>query len=156
MNDEEIQGRLRLTDAMNTYNPALTVLKNKGYHLYFVPDERPQCFGDFWAMKDGRVFIAMDPLRLLGLIGVWEGMGDGWSHLRYEDIWGQLTDIGFVEDDFRSWDENAFQQLTRELRLVFDAMGQDLPEPVTRAALAQIIKSWSEGEEITGQDLSGE
>jgi len=90
----------------------------------------------------------MDPLRLLGLIGMWEGMGDGWYHQRHEDIWDQLTDIGFAEDDFRSWDDNAFQQLTTELRLLFDAMGKDLPKPVTRAALAQIIKLWSEGEEL--------
>jgi hypothetical protein len=130
MSDEETQERLRLTDAMNTYNPALTVLKNKGYHLSFVPDERPQFFGDFWAMKEERVFIAMDPLRLLGLIGMWEAMGDGWYHQEYKDIWNKLTDSGFAEDDFRSWDDHAFQQLTTELRLVFDAMGKDLPEPV--------------------------
>jgi hypothetical protein len=156
MSDEEDQWHLRLTDAMNTYNPALTVLNNKGYHLYFVPDKRPQFLGDFWAIKDGRVFSAMDPLRLLGLIGMWEGMGDGWYHQRYEDIWDKLTAIGFAEGDFHSWDDDAFQQLTTELRLLFDAMGENLPEPVTRAGLAQIIKSWSEGEEIAEQDLRGE
>lgn len=156
MSKEETQWRLRLTDAMNTYDPALTVLKTKGYHLYFVPDERPRFFGDFWAIKDGRVFIAMDPLRLLGLIGIWEGTGDDWYHQQYEDIWDKLTAIGFAEDDFRSWDDHAFQQLTTELRLLFDAMGEDLPEPVTRDGLAQIIKSWSEGEKIADQDLRGE
>jgi hypothetical protein len=85
---------------------------------------------------------------------MWEGMGDDWYHQQHEDLWGKLTALGFAEDDFRLWGDDAFQQLITELRLLFNAMGENLPESVTRTELVQIITSWSEDKEITDQDLS--
>ncbi len=65
-----------LADAGNTYNPALLVLRCKGYELE-LEQGRDR---NFWnARKDHRLFSAFDPVALLGLIGIWEHFGDDWN-----------------------------------------------------------------------------
>jgi hypothetical protein len=68
----------RLADAMNTYNPALNILKDKGYLLWLDPGDEDDDDEDWWASKDGREFVAADPLRLLALVAIWEALGDAW------------------------------------------------------------------------------
>ncbi len=78
--------KLKMADAMNTYNVALLTLKQKGYRLWLDPSENNQGdYGQWCAEKDGRMFIAWDPLRLLGLVGIWEQRGDDWRQRTEED-----------------------------------------------------------------------
>jgi hypothetical protein len=69
----------KLADAMNTYNPALLVLRQRGYRVWVDPSDEGSEGEDWRAEKDGRDFIASDPLRLLGLISIWEHRGDSWQ-----------------------------------------------------------------------------
>lgn len=72
----EKENGYRIADAMNTYNVALNIIKEKGYKIFLYPDEREEFLGDFWAIKGSREFIGSDPLRLLGVISIWENTGD--------------------------------------------------------------------------------
>ena len=91
--------KFRICDALNTWMPALNLLRKKGYKLYISPDFRKDFYGDFWAIKDRRDFIAKDPLSLLGLIQIWEEYGDGdqWQskNQNYEDVQDELASIAF-------------------------------------------------------------
>lgn len=71
--------KFSLVDAMNTYNPALFVLRQKGYRVWVDPGGEGAEEEEWRAQKEGRDFFAADPLRLLGLIAMWEQRGDDWQ-----------------------------------------------------------------------------
>ena len=65
-----------LADAGNTYNPALLVMRSRGYELRLKVDDD----GDRWqASKDNATFGANDPLALLALTVIWEHFGEDWN-----------------------------------------------------------------------------
>jgi hypothetical protein len=84
--------KLQMADAMNTYNAALLVLQDKGYRLWLEPsDENEEEYGRWHAERDGRVFVAWDPLRLLGLVAIWEHRGDDWRQRKdEEDLYSRI------------------------------------------------------------------
>lgn len=56
----------------NTYNPCLIVLRNKGYDLWLEKGEN----GSLWcAKKGGQSYLAYSPPELLGLVVLWESLG---------------------------------------------------------------------------------
>lgn len=77
-----------MTDAMNTYNSALKLIKEEGYSISIF-DENDQDYS-WQAEKLGFTFIASDPLRLLALITIWKVHGEGWREQNvcdyYDDI----------------------------------------------------------------------
>jgi hypothetical protein len=146
----------RLADAMNTWNSALVVLRRKGYQLYIYPDEREGYLGDYWAIKDQRDFIAKDPLRLLGLVGIWEYFGDQWENTLEERIDSALMDTAFPEEDdtdladyYADFDDEAFAALVEHLRPFFEAIGKPLPDAIARPELGRIMTTYwlEDGEE---------
>jgi hypothetical protein len=146
----------RLADAMNTYNSALVVLRSKGYQLYIYPDEREGYLGDYWAIKDKRDFIAKDPLRLLGLVSIWEYFGDQWEDTPEEQINDAILTTACPEDDYdrlddyyADLDDGAFAALVEHLRPFFEAIGKPLPDVITRPALGRIMTTYwlEDGEE---------
>jgi hypothetical protein len=146
----------RLADAMNTYNSALVVLRRKGYQLYIYPDEREGYLGDYWAIKDKRDFIAKDPLRLLGLVSIWEYFGDQWEDTPEERINDAILTTAFPEDDYdrlddyyADLDDVVFAALVEHLRPFFEAIGKPLPDVITRPELGRIMTSYwlEDGEE---------
>lgn len=91
--------KLRLADSMNTYNAALIALRDKGYRIWLEPDEDDEDLGDFWAHKDGRDFVAADPLRLLGLVAMWEARGDDWHPTQDEpDVYEEVLAEAYSEE----------------------------------------------------------
>ncbi len=70
---------LILVDAMNTYDPALATLQQRGYRVWVRPlDDINE--GEEWvASKDGAELIAGDPLRLLGLAAMLDARGADWQ-----------------------------------------------------------------------------
>lgn len=74
---------MKLTDAMNTYNPALEKMSKMGYKISIVENE--ESF-DWEAKKDDAIFIAADPLRLLGLISIREEFYILPIHNHYDEI----------------------------------------------------------------------
>jgi hypothetical protein len=69
---------VRIATAGNTINPALLVLKAKGYEVRCKTDEEGQIV-TYWARRDGNVFIGEDPVSVLGLVTLWEHRGEDWK-----------------------------------------------------------------------------
>lgn len=145
--DEKDARVLRLADAMNTYNDALAIIRGKGYQIYFMPDTRSDDAGDFWAIEDRRDFIASDPLRLLGLITVWEHHGDGWYSQSVPDIWNGIMDVAFPDDEYMDLSDERFTSMVDHLRPFFDAQWKPLPTTISRAELAHIMDTYYRSEE---------
>lgn len=151
MDEQSGERDLRLADAMNTYDAALGVIRGKSYHLYYLPDEREGFGGDYWAIRDGRDFIASDPLRLLGLITLWEHLGDNWEETATRGTYDEIMDIAFAKGDYRDLSDDAFARLAKHLRIFFDAWNLPLPDHIDRQELAHRVKTLNQTIEATGQ-----
>ncbi len=67
----------RLSDAHNTYNPCLLVIRSKGYGIEHLDDkfEGSDCY--YWkANKGNKNYYSNNPISLLGLISVFEEFGE--------------------------------------------------------------------------------
>ncbi|MFC4636203.1 hypothetical protein ACFO3O_20010 [Dokdonia ponticola] len=84
---------MNLTDAMNTYNSALWIIKEKNYKIALVDKE--ESF-DWKASKDGNECIASDPLRLLALIIISEEKGEKWNHYE-KDFYDEILEEFYGE-----------------------------------------------------------
>jgi hypothetical protein len=72
----------------NTYNPCLIVLRNKGYELWLEQGDEQT----LWcARKGAQRFLAYSGPELLGLVVLWEHLGDDWNQQK-PDIYEQLID----------------------------------------------------------------
>jgi len=72
--------KLLIREAGNTHNPALIVLREKGYSLWIEPDQDEESeYTDWRAEKNDRQFSATDPNVLLGLVAMQEWRGDSWQ-----------------------------------------------------------------------------
>ncbi len=72
----------------NTYNPSLIVLRDKGYDLWLERGEE----GSLWCAKKGdQRFLAFSGPELLGLVVLWEHLGENWNQ-QEPDIYGELTE----------------------------------------------------------------
>ena len=60
----------RLSEVHDVGNVAIITLREKGYRVWWEPSERPAA-DDWWAEKEGREFVARNPLALLGLVTLW-------------------------------------------------------------------------------------
>lgn len=129
----------RLADAGNTIDPALSVILAKGYQVYLLPDPHEDSLGDFWAIKEGRDFIASDPLRLLGLIALWEHTGDEWQK-RPRGFYREIVDRAFPsEGDFTGMDTTTFERHMAHYRPFFEALDLPVPLPVTPLELFEVL-----------------
>jgi hypothetical protein len=84
-----------IASAGNTYNPCLLVLRTKGYHLWLVRE------GDqlFWkASQQGSRFSAHSPAELLGLVTLWEHLGESWNQ-QEPDLLAELFNNVQVNSD---------------------------------------------------------
>lgn len=62
--------------AGNTYNPSLLVLREKGYEL------SREDAGEvvLWTARKGNyAFTGYSPPELLGIVALWEALGDNWN-----------------------------------------------------------------------------
>ena len=83
----------KITDAMNTYNPALNEIIKDGYKVSIMENDKD---GFEWqAEKSGSTFIAGDPLRLLATIIIWERAGEVWNRQNIPDYYNQILDAQF-------------------------------------------------------------
>jgi hypothetical protein len=83
------EARSSLIAAGNTYNPSLITLRTKGYFLWTerLGDER-----NLWcARKEARDFAGYTPIELLGVVALWEHLGEAWNQ-QSPDILDELLD----------------------------------------------------------------
>lgn len=66
-----------LASSGNTTNPSLFVLRTKGYDLEVKNIREEFCL--FIAKKEGRQFVGNSAPELLGLVTLWEHLGDNWK-----------------------------------------------------------------------------
>ena len=72
----------------NTYNPSLIVLRDKGYELWLEKGDD----GSLWCAKKGeQSFLAYSGPELLGLVVLWEHLGENWNQ-QHPDLYGELID----------------------------------------------------------------
>ena len=87
----------QLTEAGNTWNPALEAFHRKGYRLWVELDDADDEAQAIWcAEKDGHLFNAFGPVALLGLVALWEQFGDNWrdgvsTRDWYDEIFARAT-----------------------------------------------------------------
>jgi len=79
-------GETGLVAAGNTYNPSLIVLRSKGYDLACEDGEESLLW---FARKGPHSFLAYSPPELLGLVVLWEHLGENWNQ-QTPDILGEL------------------------------------------------------------------
>jgi hypothetical protein len=150
----EFQERLcRMADALNTYQYAFDVIMEKGYKIFFIPDPREEFDGDYWAIKDRRDFIASDPLRLLGLISIWEEFGNTW----YTQPKRPLQSNAYIMDralpdtveDFEQMSQTDFEAFISDYQILFEALGKDYPlhPNMTRQAMFDTLEHFYKWEE---------
>jgi hypothetical protein len=67
-----------LSTTYATHNPALILLKEKGYELSIISEEASHsCV--YVAVAAGRRFAADSGAELLGLVTIWEHFGEDWN-----------------------------------------------------------------------------
>ena len=73
----------------NTYNPSLIVLRDKGYDLWL---EKADDGSSLWCARKGEHrFLAYSGPELLGLIVLWENLGENWNQ-QSPDVYGEPVD----------------------------------------------------------------
>jgi len=133
----------RIAYAGNTLDHALAAIYDKGYKVFLYPDPYDEGKHSYWAIKDRRDLIACDPVTLLGLIGLWERFGDAWHRQQVPDYLDQLYARTYPDDDYKSLDEIGFDEMVQDLRLFFEAIGEPIPEPLSRDRLAEFMLNFS-------------
>ena len=89
--------QLTIIAAGATSNPCLLLLDKKGYELFIQERDDKRCF--YIAVKDKRRFVGDSAPEALGLVIMWEEMGDDW----YEKL-SDLPEI--IPDEIGPEDED--------------------------------------------------
>jgi len=133
---------VRIASAGNTVNHALEVLYARGYSVVVHPAASDDGLNRYWAIKDGRDFIASDPVEVLGLVALWEQFGDAWRDHRVPAHHDALMSAAFPENDYASLTEAQFAQVLKSYRAFFEAIEVRMPDHPTRAELAALVNSF--------------
>ncbi|KAA1246348.1 hypothetical protein [Aquimarina sp. RZ0] len=83
---------MTITEAMNTYNPALAILKDKGYVIKIILNEDKEEIFRWNALKDENDIYAFNPLSLLALCTIAEQYGDNWKNYCEPDLYDELLE----------------------------------------------------------------
>ena len=82
---------IKLTEAMNTYNPALHTLKEMGYDIFVVIDDYEGTEFPRWkAQKENVIVTGFNPLSLLGLVILIDKYGQNWREYNKIDLYDEI------------------------------------------------------------------
>lgn len=148
MQDENVISRM--TDHINLYNRALTIVKRKGYELFLKPNNKDDFkVGTYFAKKDNRDFNAEDPLRLLGMITIWEEQGDDWYYnpnYPSENIDNELMSEVYPDsvEDFEAFENEKYLAFVQKCQSFF-SLGMfpdiEIKSDISRKELFEIISN---------------
>lgn len=83
---------MKLTEAMNTYNIALFLIKETGYSLKIEVDNELDEVLYWVAYKGHHEISAFNPLSLLALVTIFEQCGEKWTTVKTGDIYDDLLE----------------------------------------------------------------
>lgn len=83
---------MKLTEAMNTYNIALFLIKEKGYSLKIEVDGESDEVLYWIAHKGYNEISAFNPLSLLALVTIFEQYGEKWTTVKTGDLYDNLLE----------------------------------------------------------------
>ena len=81
---------MNIAEAMNTYNIALHVIKDKGFDISLGLDDLEEEILDWRAKKDDITISAFTPLSLLALVVISEQYGDDWNSIDTGNIYDEI------------------------------------------------------------------
>ena len=152
MNSEIMETGCTIADAMNTYNIALRIIISKGYKIFLIPDKREDYMGDFCVVKGNHKFIGSDPLRVLGLVSIWENTGDDWQNSRFseqnineESLYDKILSRAYPDgvEDFKNLSDKEFTDFVLDYRLFFeDVLGEEFPQNPTSQEMFELVSTF--------------
>jgi hypothetical protein len=83
---------MKLAEAMNTYNPSLFIIKNKGFDIKTRLNENQDEIERWIAQKQDLEIIAFNPLSLLGLVIIAEQYGENWRQVDTGNLYDEIVD----------------------------------------------------------------
>ncbi len=83
---------MKIVEAMNTYNPALNLLREWGYTLSLIMMDGSEDIDDWVAEKPEVTAMASDPLRLLALVCLAENYGNKWTEKGKDKIYDEILE----------------------------------------------------------------
>lgn len=154
MQDENVISRM--TAHINLYDRALTIIKRKGFELFLYPNNIDDSnVGTYFAKKDNRDFSAEDPLRLLGMITIWEVQGDDWwdkPNYPSERIDDELMNESYPDsvEDYEAFDNEKYMAFVQKCQS-FWSMGMfsdiKIKSNISRKELFEIISNLGKEED---------
>ncbi|MBC7865558.1 MAG: hypothetical protein IAF38_21470 [Bacteroidia bacterium] len=142
----------RMTDHPNIFQYALAIIKSKGFKLYKIHHRTKENMGlyTWWAIKGKRNFDASDPLRLLGMISIWEEYGDDWYHQPKKAIEKEksiLSSYEFPEntEEFAKLNDEDFFAVVRDFKEYMETTTWykiKIEDSMTRKELHEQIKTY--------------
>ncbi len=81
---------MTITEAMNTYNPVLSILKKKGYSIKIILDNSKEEIYRWKAIKNENSIYAFNPLSLLALCVLIEEYGNNWEDYCEPDLYDEF------------------------------------------------------------------
>jgi hypothetical protein len=86
---------MKLAEAMNTYNPALFIIKNKGFDIKIRLNENQDEIERWIAKKKDLEVIGFNPLSLLGLVIIAEQLGENWRQTDTGNLYDEILEQDF-------------------------------------------------------------
>jgi len=83
---------MKLAEAMNTYNPALYAIKNRGFDIKIRLNENQDEIERWIAQKQNLEIIGFNPLSLLGLIIIAEQYGENWRQIDTGNLYDEILE----------------------------------------------------------------
>ena len=83
---------MKLAEAMNTYNPALLIIKNKGFDIKIRLNENQDEIERWVAQKQNLEIFGFNPLSLLGLINIAEQYGENWRQIDTGNLYDEILE----------------------------------------------------------------
>lgn len=142
--------KCRMTDHPNIYSSALEIIKNRGYRLFLWPmGEEDDSRETYYALKDGYNLDADDPLRLLGMISIFENFGGDWYTkplMKYSKFTELLEKRAYPDSvkDYEEMSEEEFRGFVEDCQHFFKLHlfpNISISDDISRNELFDIINS---------------
>lgn len=83
---------MKLGEAMNTYNLALHLIKERNYSIKLELDDQKEEILHWVAQKDERTIYAFNPLSLLSLVVIAETYGEAWNKVEIPQLYDEILE----------------------------------------------------------------